>query len=876
MPSETAAGRPVRKINPAKPRAAPQSPKVKPNAGSKGKKTKGPKKKKTAKKDGPGGEEQQDDAPPLDHNNALPSPPPSNDAPPPPPPPANTPPPPPNDTPPPDNSNAAPPPPLSNDAPPPPPPPANTFPPPPPPPANNNTQPPPPPPTNPTSTPPANTSGVGGTGGTAPPPPPPSNDTPPPPPPPPPPANTFPPPPPPPANNNTQPPPPPPPTNPTSTPPANTSGVGGTGGTAPPPPPPSNDTPPPPPPPPPPANTFPPLPPPPANNNTQPPPPPPPTNPTSTAARGPAANPHADPSREGEHLAGGSWRERNPDAPVLVPREKAPLPARTPEGIALKMDKKVEKQRYNDDLADFDKLMTETAERLAARYDKLPGDVRRALRGKTNLAHERAHNLHNARIWKFAQEYNADLPVGSKLKAPDLAAVMKQQGTFDDQTEAEEALLLTEYAASRGVKQSGTRLNNAAAARDVTAFVRNMDRELTLLKPRTGAVAFLVIARSSVTDTIKPQTCGTPEALAFFPQVLRTTDSDFALKFDNYGCNMETIGLHSTYDFLRKDTIKLISDGLFRATGKHLQMKYEDYDDIPSEYGVELVGWPKDIPFQAPSALGTIEKMRPVHDALTMGSMRWEKMSEARIAEHKAKVQTKTKKDKKPRRDKGLTREEANALRTKKRKRSVNEDSDEDDDDPKPRRRANRSAMTPEELAEHKRTLNREKKRRQRARAAGDDAPAPARRAKKGKSLVMLSDTDKSDKSDNGGDNDEEEWVPIGEKQKQKEVKRKGKGKRKAGDDGSSGDSDAERPKKARRTDPTDDDTLSSGSSDEEPASAPRQNLPFSAQYSKKYTLAMTLQAENERSARRKPEALARARKAKSHPVVGGTPQAPT
>lgn len=79
---------------------------------------------------------------------------------------------------------------------------------------------------------------------------------------------------------------------------------------------------------------------------------------------------------------------------------------------------------------------------------------------------------------------------------------------------------------------------------------------------RTGAIGFCAIGRSCITDTLKPACVGTADALKFFPQILHTTDDQFALKFDSYGINKELIGVTANFDTLRKDTIKMISDGL--------------------------------------------------------------------------------------------------------------------------------------------------------------------------------------------------------------------------------------------------------------------------------------------------------------------------
>lgn len=70
--------------------------------------------------------------------------------------------------------------------------------------------------------------------------------------------------------------------------------------------------------------------------------------------------------------------------------------------------------------------------------------------------------------------------MGNKLRAPALQKLMKERGLFEDLTQAEEDEMLREFEESRGLKKSGTRLNNAAATRDVTAFTKFINREVRI------------------------------------------------------------------------------------------------------------------------------------------------------------------------------------------------------------------------------------------------------------------------------------------------------------------------------------------------------------------------------------------------------------
>ncbi|KAJ6552426.1 hypothetical protein DFH09DRAFT_1319178 [Mycena vulgaris] len=534
----------------------------------------------------------------------------------------------------------------------------------------------------------------------------------------------------------------------------------------PPPPPPLEDTPPPPPPPLPP----PPLPP------TLPPPPPPPPPPPKHAPPQIVSNPHAPSTEEGDStLQGGSWAARNPGAlqqpvrqrkRVEKPVEDGKEDKRVSEGRkekgeaeknTMKEKRKVQaeaKDEYLAAVSDFLAVMEKTAEELADRFDKTSSEVKKALRGLTSLAAERKASLWNAKVWSLAQELNEGRAPGDKYSMKDVQKMVKKDDRYTDMTPEEQEVLLKAFAEAKGVKYSGTRLSNAAACRDVTAFTKRILAELLALQQRTGAIGFLVLGRSSVTDTLNAVCVGPPEAINFLPEVMHTTPDIFSVKFDHYCINREAVGLELSFAQLRKDTVGLIAEGLERKLGKKVPMMCGDYDKLLSNHGVELLGWPAEVEFMNPSALGSMDRLRPLHEALIQGKCRWETMSDARKAEHSAAVKAKVAKEKKPRVDKGMSKAEAKAAKeAKEREKSkLPEGGDENDEgrgdgDGKKRKRVNRKEMTEEELTAHITALNRQKKARYRERVRereGRPAVAPRKKGGKGKVLSreMLDDDD--------------------------------------------------------------------------------------------------------------------------------------
>ncbi|KAJ7017831.1 hypothetical protein C8F04DRAFT_1331374 [Mycena alexandri] len=563
------------------------------------------------------------------------------------------------------------------------------------------------------------------------------------------------------------------------------------------------------------------------------------------------ANPHAPAQGPNLTLDGASWSARNPDAPQQPPpklQKKPELGDAEKASLKLKREEKLkEKQEYESAVAAFEGELKERAEELAKRFDKTVTEVKKALRGNLSLAKERKVSLHNAKVWRFSKEINANRGPGDKIKPPELQRLMKADPAYSSLTQEEEELLLQEHAEHKGVKKSGTRLTNAAAARDVTAFGTRIERDCASLYRRTGAVAFITIGRSDVNDTLKPTCLGVADAIPFFPRILHTTADQFAIRFDNYTVNKDAIGLDLGYQTLRRDCTSLVSENLEQKINKKVSMRYEDYDRFVLDHGYELLGWPEDVPFMAPSNLGTVERLRPLYDALVSGSCRWEPISEERKKELAAAVAKKEKKSKKERSDKGMSWAESKAAREK-RKRKERDDDDEDDDDDderegghKKRRRTNLSGYTSEERREHKRKMDREKKQRQRAKAKERAAKADESKTKTARKRKRAAEEEggeepvaKKTKGKSSGkkvvsretisDSGEEEWVPEGSKKKAPKLK----------------------PAKEVEEDESDKEPEDDVGSESD--SSPRRsslNLPFAAKPSKAYQRVMALADEN-------------------------------
>lgn len=90
--------------------------------------------------------------------------------------------------------------------------------------------------------------------------------------------------------------------------------------------------------------------------------------------------------------------------------------------------------------------------------------------------------------------------------------------------------------------------------------------------------------------------------------------------------------------------------------GKKIKMNYASYaTSIQLKHHIELIGWPVDVPFQNPSAIGVVADARKLRDSLLLGACIWKVMNPARRKQHEIEVvaTTRPKNTRKVRSDKG-------------------------------------------------------------------------------------------------------------------------------------------------------------------------------------------------------------------------------
>ena len=95
-------------------------------------------------------------------------------------------------------------------------------------------------------------------------------------------------------------------------------------------------------------------------------------------------------------------------------------------------------------------------------------------------------------------------------------------------------------------------------------MVSNMNLQLVRLESRTGARSILLVAGSSVTDTIVPVCMGSPEALEFSSSILKMSSPALATTFESFS-RMKTSGKSEamgTFLQNRAEFVRLLGENL--------------------------------------------------------------------------------------------------------------------------------------------------------------------------------------------------------------------------------------------------------------------------------------------------------------------------
>ncbi|KAJ7830494.1 hypothetical protein B0H14DRAFT_3464740 [Mycena olivaceomarginata] len=284
-----------------------------------------------------------------------------------------------------------------------------------------------------------------------------------------------------------------------------------------------------------------------------------------------------------------------------------------------KEEARLQRCAYEQEIETFNEHRDREIARIAKRFGKTDRYVRGVLCHKSSFKTTRKKNLCNAikhdralkakagGEQKSLEEYNGDL----QNEIDDSAA-------FDEESlgKVEYDRLMDQLEEKRQTETRGARATNKAAANNARKTSMSIGEQLTNLYERTGAV-------------------DSDNALEFFLQEMGTDQLDVMRKFEPYSCTMDdATRKKNDVKSVRADMSKRLTKGLqMILRNTKVVMEYTKYDvTIRAGHGVEMAGWPKDVPVERAGTMNA-ETVRRILRMILAGEIRWVSMSkEARAA----------------------------------------------------------------------------------------------------------------------------------------------------------------------------------------------------------------------------------------------------
>ncbi|KAJ7752160.1 hypothetical protein B0H16DRAFT_1723929 [Mycena metata] len=275
-------------------------------------------------------------------------------------------------------------------------------------------------------------------------------------------------------------------------------------------------------------------------------------------------------------------------------------------------------------------------QRIATTHEKKLAYVRSILSRTTGCKATHAPSLHHALIHQRWLDAQAD---GRTTTLTELKQSLKEDlesGEFDMESidEKEKDRLLQQALNHRMNKRCGIRGTTKASQTDVTQSVMGVADTFDDLNFRTGTRAFAVFSRGNAGNPTKPHIVDSGDSMSFLMEVYGISPIDFLRSFEGY-CVTRDDGIHEKddVDSVRKSVSKLLTNGLRRVKNSTtLTMECVNYETAIREgKGVELAGWPADVPLTRPATWNK-ETGRRIRDMLHSGGIHWVTMTRTQHA----------------------------------------------------------------------------------------------------------------------------------------------------------------------------------------------------------------------------------------------------
>ncbi|KAJ6610144.1 hypothetical protein B0H10DRAFT_2225275 [Mycena sp. CBHHK59/15] len=331
--------------------------------------------------------------------------------------------------------------------------------------------------------------------------------------------------------------------------------------------------------------------------------------------------------------------------------------------------------RFKEIFAEREEQITSLTEE----FDKTKAYIRQVLENGVRYTKKRATNLKNAIVFELsrvAREEGGD----SNVRDVDIEGA-DYRAYRDSLSEERKAELIEQLEDHQDLKQHGVCATNKAVAMDAMQTSHQAGRVLINLHSRTGTRGFAMFTRGAIDDVAVPCWVDSNNTHLFFPEVLGISVYDMLCKLELWSCNCNKGKADGNdLDVMRQQLTEGVEDSLVKITVvKGLKMAWTHYKvDIVHEHGVELAGWPENVPIGRPSKLPA-QAAHLILSKVKSGGIHWVALTRAQRKEIAKEIEAQreagTLKTSKTRSDKSKKR----GARGKKAAAS-DDDSEEDDD----------------------------------------------------------------------------------------------------------------------------------------------------------------------------------------------------
>ncbi|KAF7367669.1 hypothetical protein MSAN_00830600 [Mycena sanguinolenta] len=307
---------------------------------------------------------------------------------------------------------------------------------------------------------------------------------------------------------------------------------------------------------------------------------------------------------------------RNPGKRVQLSRRRLGLSGAERVNAAIKMlESRQRKHDYEEAIDQFFLYRDTEISRIAKAHGKSERVVRNLLCHKTQYKTQRKKTLRNAILHDRALKAKES---GESKRLGDYQEELQEdvdEGIADVPRESlgeeEYKRLMDQLEEHRKTKKRGVRMTAKAAATDARQTAVRVGEELIDLHERTGVRAFAVFSRGNGDD-------------AALPHYVESVSKPYAGLSASRALVTMVARKKNDINSVRSFVAKVVQDGLREIKNNGtLHMEYVNYDSaIRAELGVEMKGWPSDIPVERAANMA-VESARRIRDGFKSGAIHW-------------------------------------------------------------------------------------------------------------------------------------------------------------------------------------------------------------------------------------------------------------